>query len=38
MAFQPVTYTNQNEHQWGEDRPAGAVVYVTGFFFAQTTK
>ncbi len=28
----PVTYTNQNEHQRGGDRPAGVVVYVTGFF------
>lgn len=32
MQTKPVTYTNQNEHQRGEGHPAGAVVYVTGFF------
>ncbi len=32
VQIKPVTYTNQNEYQRGEGRPAGAVVYVTGFF------
>ena len=32
IQIKPVTYTNQNRHQRGEDRPAGTVVYVAGFF------
>ena len=38
MQTKPVTYTNQNEHQRGEGHPAGAVVYVTGFFICSGNK